>query len=170
MTPARAGSRSVVPNHRATGMAFAVLMVSILVATGCGVVNAAKKAVHDVEGNKATIDAFTGKVQAGESSTFQATYVTTGSAPATIVYAVHPPQGLAFTETPSTPAAGSGVDIIVNSSGEYFVLPACRGLGALLPEAGLRHGGHREPDLRLLHAGPLDHLPEGFLAGRRAGR
>jgi len=111
-----------VTTRRAARKAAAILVV-VIVATGCGVVNAAKKAVHDVEGNKATIDAFTGKVQAGESSTFEATYVTTGSAPATIVYAVHPPQGLAFTETPSTPAAGGGVHIIVNSSGEFSCSP-----------------------------------------------
>jgi hypothetical protein len=33
-------------------------LVSVLVA-GCGAVNAAKRAVHDVEGNRATIDTFT---------------------------------------------------------------------------------------------------------------
>ena len=109
---------------------MAILMVGALVATGCGVVNAAKKAVHDVEGNKATIDTFTDRMQSGESSTFEATYVTTGSAPATIVYAAQPPDGLAFTETPATAASGPGVDIIVNSSGEYSCSPPAAGSGA----------------------------------------
>lgn len=108
---------------------MAVLVASVMIGTGCGVVNAAKKAVHDVEGNRATIDAFTAKVKAGETSTFEATYVTTGSAPATIVYAVHPPQGLAFTEAPSTGAGGS-VDIIVNASGEYSCSPPAAGTAA----------------------------------------
>jgi hypothetical protein len=110
---------------RSARMACVALLVTALVASGCGAVNAAKKAVHDIEGNKATIDAFTGKVKAGEASPFEATYVTTGSAPATIVYAARPPKGLAFTETP---AAGAGaVDIVVNPSGEFSCSP---------PEAG----------------------------------
>jgi hypothetical protein len=129
VTPDRGPVGSAVTTHRAVGVTLVILMVSALVATGCGVVNAAKKAVHDVEANKATIDAFTTKVKAGESTTFEATYVTTGSAPATIVYAVHPPQGLAFTETPSTAAAGGGVDIIVNASGEFSCSPPAVGSG-----------------------------------------
>jgi hypothetical protein len=102
---------------RATRTACAVLVLSALVAGGCGAINAAKRTVHDIEGNKATIDAFTAKVKTGEGSTFEATYVTTGSTPTTIVYAVQPPKGLAFSETPST---GTGaVHLVVNSSGEF---------------------------------------------------
>jgi hypothetical protein len=91
---------------------------------GCSIVKAAEKIKHDVEGNKATIDTFTNKIQSGEATTFEATYVTTGSSPATIVYAVQPPKGLAFTDTPSG-AGGSGpsVDVVVNSSGEYACTP-----------------------------------------------
>ncbi|MGA3146719.1 MAG: hypothetical protein ABSF33_04485 [Acidimicrobiales bacterium] len=99
--------------------------MSAIVAPGCGAVNAAKRAVHDIEGNKATIDTFTNKVKAGEASAFEATYVTTGSTPATIVYAVRPPNGLSFTETPS---AGAGaVDIVVNQSGEFSCSPPAAG-------------------------------------------
>jgi hypothetical protein len=109
------------------------LVVSALGLTGCGAINAARNAVHDVEGNKATIDAFTNKVKSGESTTFEATYVTTGSSPATIVYAVQPPTGLAFTETPSAGASSGGnptsVDLIVNSSGEYSCTPPAAGSG-----------------------------------------
>ena len=116
--PAGAAAKGQGLRHtRTTRTACAVLVLSALVATGCGAINAAKKAVHNIEGNKATIDAFTGKVNTGQSSAFEATYVTTGTNPATIVYAVRPPKGLAFTETPST---GTGaVDIVVNSSGEF---------------------------------------------------
>jgi hypothetical protein len=107
--------------HRTARTTRTVLLLCAIVATGCGAVNAAKRAVHDIEGNRATIDAFTDKVKSGESSTFEATYVTTGSTPATIVYAVRPPHGLAFTETPS---AGAGaVDIVVNPSGEFSCSP-----------------------------------------------
>jgi hypothetical protein len=79
-----------------------------------------KTTVHDIQGNKSTIDAFNTKLQSGAATTFEATYVTTGSAPATIVYAVQPPKGVAFTLTPT---GGSGtttpVHLVVNSSGEY---------------------------------------------------
>jgi hypothetical protein len=81
-----------------------------------------------VKGNKATIDAFTSKIQSGEASAFQATYVTTGSAPATIVYAVEPPTGIAFTETPSS-SGTSSVDIIANATGEYSCTPPSSGSG-----------------------------------------
>lgn len=85
----------------------------------------ASKVVHDVEGNKAKIDSFTSKVQAGEATTFEATYVTTGSAPATITYAVEPPNGLLFKDAPS--GGGGGADIVVNSSGEYACSPPSSG-------------------------------------------
>jgi hypothetical protein len=106
--------------------------------TGCSVVRAVDKVKQDVEGNKSTIDAFSSKIQAGESTTFEATYVTTGSAPATIVYAVQPPKGLAFTDTPSGGSGSPSADIIVNGSGEYSCTPpngstshwTCEKLGA----------------------------------------
>ena len=114
-----------------------VLAVSGFGLTGCSIVAKVKKVEHDVEGNRSTIDAFTTKVQSGESATFEATYVTTGASPATIVYAVQPPQGLTFTDTPSG-STGTTVDIVVNSTGEYSCTPpsssspswTCEKLGA----------------------------------------
>ncbi len=102
-------------------VACAVVVLSALVATGCGAINAAKRTVHTIEGNKATIDSFTAKVKSGQGSTFEATYVTTGSAPTTILYAVRPPKDLAFTATPSTGV--TAVHIVVNSSGEFSCSP-----------------------------------------------
>ncbi|HLM95794.1 MAG TPA: hypothetical protein VK283_05720 [Acidimicrobiales bacterium] len=111
-----------------TSLAVAVaLVLSASALTGCGIVKDATKIAHSVEGNKATIDAFTNKVKAGEATTFEATYVTTGSSPTTIVYAVEPPNGLAFKATPS--GGGSSVDIIVNSAGEYSCTPPATGSG-----------------------------------------
>jgi hypothetical protein len=138
--PARRRHR-VPPVRRPTAAVVAVaLLVGGIGLTGCSIVKAVKTVESDVRGNKATIDAFTNKVKAGESTTFEATYVTTGSAPATIVYAVAPPTGLAFTDTPSGTAANgvSSVDVIVNSSGEYSCSPpstadatwSCQKLGA----------------------------------------
>src|ERR1700722_14957052 len=89
-----------------------------LFASSCSVVKAATKVVHDVEGNKAKIDAFTHKVQAGESATFEATYQPSGTAPAAVVYAVEKPN-LLFRDTPSGSGNSSNTfDIIVNPSGE----------------------------------------------------
>jgi hypothetical protein len=87
--------------------------------TGCAVVEKVRTAVHNVEGNKATIDSFTKNLQANQDARFSATYATTGSAPATVIYAVDPPNGgLAFQITQTGTNAGSQ-QIIVNQSGEY---------------------------------------------------
>jgi hypothetical protein len=126
--------------RRLSGVTAVTLVLVGVLLTGCSVVKTVDKIKNDVEGNKATIDAFTGKIQSGESTTFEATYTTTGSAPATIVYAVQPPKGLAFTDYPSsTGGSAPSADIIVNSSGEYSCSPpsgststwTCQKLGAV---------------------------------------
>ena len=110
---------------RAGGVVAVALVLSAFGLTGCSVVKAVKKVEQDVRGNKSTIDAFTTKIQSGESTTFEATYMTTGGSPATIVYAVEPPKGLAFTDTASGGGGGAtNIDIIVNASGEYSCSPA----------------------------------------------
>ncbi len=126
MTPStvRAVSR---PARRQVACAVGVaLMLGGIGLTGCSVIRAAKKIVHGVEQNKATMDAFTNKIKAGEGTTFEATYVTTGSAPATIVYAVEPPNGVSFQLTESKTSTGGGSsnqDLIANPSGEYACTP-----------------------------------------------
>jgi len=107
-------------------------MMGVFGLSACSVINKVKTAVHLIRGNKATIDAFSSKLQSGAATTFQATYATTGSAPAAIVYAVKPPTGVAFSETPS---GGSGdttpVHIVVNPSGEFACTqPSGSGSGA----------------------------------------
>ena len=105
-------------SRRIGSVAAALAMVGML-ATGCSVVSKVRNAVHNVEGNKATIDSFTQNLQSGQSTAFEATYSTTGSAPATVVYAVDPSSGgLAFHDT-QTGASASNLQLIVNSSGEY---------------------------------------------------
>jgi hypothetical protein len=107
-----------------SGVVTVALVMGVVGLSGCSVVKTVEKVKNDVEGNKATIDAFTGKIQSGEATTFEATYVTTGAAPATIVYAVQPPKGLAFTDTPSgAPSGSTSIDVVVNSSGEYSCTP-----------------------------------------------
>ena len=109
----------------------AAVVAGVLVAVGfsltsCTVVKAAEKVEHTVKGNKDTIDNFTNTIKSSSGSTFEATYVTTGSAPATVVYAVEPPQGLTFQDTPAG-ASRPNVDLIVNSSGEYSCSPSSSG-------------------------------------------
>ncbi len=86
----------------------------------CATIDKVKSAVHDIRGNRATIDSFTTKLQSGAATTFEVTYVTTGSSPATIVYAVQPPQGVAFDDEPTGGTGDSTpVHVVVNSSGEF---------------------------------------------------
>ena len=92
-------------------------VLTALTLAGCSVVGAVKSAAHKIEGNRATVDAFAGKLQTGEATPFEATYVTSGTSPATVVYADRPPQDLLFSDT-----AASGMttlDLIANTSGEY---------------------------------------------------
>ena len=107
-------------SHRSRiGILLASLVGVGALATGCGVVSKVKQTVHTVEGNRATIDSFTQNLQSTDDTPFEATYTTTGSSPATVVYAVDPSsKGLAFHET-QTGSDASNVQVIVNSSGEY---------------------------------------------------
>ena len=106
---------------RRAAVAVAVAALAACGLGACSAISKVRNTVDDIRGNKATIDAFDTTLQSGTAATFEATYVTTGSAPATIVYAVHPPTGVAFDDTPS---GGTGdttpVHIVVNSSGEFL--------------------------------------------------
>ena len=99
---------------------FVVALVTAgALATGCSVVSKVKQDVHNVESNKSTVDSFTQNLQSSKDTPFEATYTTTGSSPATIVYAVDPSAaGLAFHAT-QTGSSASNVQVIVNPSGEY---------------------------------------------------
>ncbi len=108
-------------SHGTTRLLCAVLALGGL-AGGCGGGNAANETVQHVEGAKAIIDAITAKLRAGDGSTYEATYVSTGGPHATIVYAVDPPKGIAFTQTPSV--GNAGVHVIVNPSGEFSCSPS----------------------------------------------
>ena len=101
------------------GILMAVLVAVGALATGCSVVSKVKQDVHTVESNKSTVDSFTQNLQSTKDTPFEATYMTTGTSPATIVYAVDPSSGgLAFHEG-QTGSSASNAQVIVNSSGEY---------------------------------------------------
>jgi hypothetical protein len=115
----------------------AVILAGGLGLTGCAAVKAANTIRHDVANNRATIAAFSNQLQSSPATPFRAAYVTTGSSPATIVYAVQPPHGLTFTYTAS--GAATTTEVIVNSRGEFEcttpikpgsgVRPHCQRLG-----------------------------------------
>jgi hypothetical protein len=119
---------------------WVALVVAGLAGAGCGVVKdvkAIKKVIHNVEGNKATIDAFSSNISAGAATPFEATYATSGSTPATVVYAVQPPKDLSFTDTPSGGAdVSANVHIVVNTAGEYLCTPSSSGSGTTCQKLG----------------------------------
>jgi hypothetical protein len=119
---------ALVRRHAATVAAAAVILSGVGL-TGCAVAKAVGNVTQDVERNKATIDAFTATLKSGEATTFEARYVTTGSSPDTIVYAVRPPTGLAFTDTPTGGNGAPRLHIVVNSAGEYSCTPPGSGSG-----------------------------------------
>ena len=121
--------RSLRP-RRTAGVVAAAVALGGLGLGGCSAISKVKSVAHSVEANRKTMDSFTSKIQSDQAKPFEATYVTTGDNPTTVVYAVQPPKGLAFTNTPSsTSSAGTSgaglpsVDIIVNSTGEYSCTP-----------------------------------------------
>jgi len=114
--------RAAVPlGRRYAAWAAAVLMLGGFGLTGCSIVKAVSSVTHVVQGNRGIINTFTTNLKTSQGTTFEATYVTTGSSPTTVVYAVRPPKGLAFRSTPSGPGGSSSADVqlIVNSSGAY---------------------------------------------------
>jgi hypothetical protein len=123
MTPIDDRAVMALGHRRAAGLVAVALLLCGFGFAGCGIVKAVKKVASTVHGNKSTIDAFTTKMSNTPTS-FEATYKTTGGSPATIVYAVQPPKALAFKDTPSGKGNSSNdVDVVVNSSGEYFCSP-----------------------------------------------
>jgi hypothetical protein len=115
--------------RRMAALATATFMIGGFGLTGCSVISAVSKVAHTVSGNRATIKLFTQKLNSGKGTTFEATYVTTGASPTTVVYAVKPPKGLAFNDTQTGANSSGGTDLIVNTSGEYSCSPPSGSIG-----------------------------------------
>jgi hypothetical protein len=123
-------------------LASAALIIPAL--AGCSAIKAIHKVETTVHGNEQVIGLFTTSLKSGQPATFEATYTTTGSSPSRVVYAVRPPNQLAFTDSqPGPSAAGSGVgnfELIVNSSGEFLCTRPASGSAAWacqkLPKSG----------------------------------
>jgi hypothetical protein len=106
--------------RHATWVAAAAVLLGGTGLSGCAIVRAVKHVTHVVESNRGIINTFTAKLKDGGATTFEATYVTTGSAPTTVIYAVRPPKGLAFQNIPAQLNGSNGdVSFIVNSAGDY---------------------------------------------------
>jgi hypothetical protein len=104
----------------AAGARAVTLTLAVLMLAGCGVVAAASSVAHTAQNNKAVIGQFTGQLQSGTATPFEATYVTSGSSQATIVYAVRPPNQVAFQEGDSRSGGiVPSLDVFANTSGEY---------------------------------------------------
>ena len=96
------------------------LAAGAVLASGCGVVTKVTNAIHSVEANLQTVDAFTKNLEPSPTGPFAATYATTGGAPAGVVYAVNPAANeMAFQETQSGTGA-TNTQLIFNASGDYL--------------------------------------------------
>jgi hypothetical protein len=112
------GSSSSTPSSAATSSAATSSAPSSSSTSGLSGIS------RNVAANRATISQFTAALRSGTPKVFEVTYAATGSAPGKVVYAVRPPDDLAFRETPGTASAGSGVDLVANGTGEFSCTPA----------------------------------------------
>jgi hypothetical protein len=103
-------------------------MVLAAAVAGCTVVRTVHKIAGAVQANKTIIDQFTGDLRSGQPTAFQATYMTTGSAPSTITYAVQPPADLAIAVAGvGSKAAVPYVRYIGAASGQFWCARAAVG-------------------------------------------
>jgi hypothetical protein len=106
--------------RRELAVALVAALVMSAALAGCGLGKTIQKVADTVHANKATIDQFTSKLKSGQPAQFQVTYVTTGSSPSKIIYAVRSPDQLAITDSLSSGGAVAGnASFIVNSAGAY---------------------------------------------------
>jgi hypothetical protein len=107
---------------RTAGVAAAVLVGCAGVA-GCQLSKSISIATHNVSANRATVNQFTAGLKNGAPKAFEVTYAVTGNSPGTVVYAVQPPDDVAFRETPTGAGAGSGAFLVTNPAGAFSCTP-----------------------------------------------
>jgi hypothetical protein len=133
----RGCERSVARRRPAMVLAATAALATGL--SGCGAVRVVKAVNHsreNIESVRSTLDGFAKSLSTNAPSAFVVTYTTSGHSPATIRYAVRPPNQLAFSETPSRQAGSQakGLHLIANPTGEYScsgstTRPSCQKLG-----------------------------------------
>ena len=111
MTPLNHSRRASLVARRTTVLITIVVITSALGLTGCSII----KATHNLLHGTAAIKSLTGKVNTGDMTHYEVTYVTTGSPATTIEYADAPPHDFAF----DTTVAGQGVRFIQSSAGAF---------------------------------------------------
>jgi hypothetical protein len=98
----------------------AVIIPLALGLTSCSAINKAVnavKAVHNLLHGSAAINSLTSKIQAGDlTSSYDATWVTTGSAPATVSYAATPPHDFSLVDTTSS---RTQTRLFTNTAGQF---------------------------------------------------
>lgn len=99
------------------GVAAAGLV--LLGSAGCSVVQKINDIRHAVDANRQVIQTFTQGLKNSKAIPFQVTYVTTGTSPTTVVYAVRPPKDISFKETSAAGGGASDVNLVANASGEF---------------------------------------------------
>jgi hypothetical protein len=96
----------------------AVVLPLALGLTGCSAITKAVnavKTVHDILHGSAAINQLSSKISAGDSAAYDVSYVTTGSAPATINYAADPPTDFAIDDT----TASGELRVFAGSAGQF---------------------------------------------------
>src|SRR5690242_13347386 len=109
---------SIVRRRAVAGLAVAVFTLVSTGVSGCSIINKVNHVVQAVNADKAIIQNFANLLKSGKATPFQATYVTTGSSPTTVIYAVQPPKEAAFKEISGNNATSGTptVDLISNAS------------------------------------------------------
>ena len=152
------------------GIPLAIVVTVGVLASGCSALSKVRQDVHNVENNRSTIDSFTQNLQSNKSTPFEATYTTTGSSPATVVYAVDPSSGgLAFHET-QTGADASNLQVIVNSSGEYVCNQSGSAGAWSCQKLGTADAATENKIFDFYTPSHWISLPQGGLARGRSGR
>ncbi len=114
---------SQAPRRAAIGAGLAAVVIAGL--SGCGLVKTVSSVTSTIDSNRAAIKAFTQGLRSGAAAPFAATYVTTGSSPVTVTYAVRPPTDVTFMQSGGG-ASASKLDLVSNSSGEF----SCTAVGS----------------------------------------
>lgn len=126
---------SLMTSHRGTAALAAGVLLGGLALAGCSAGHAVRKIHHPVAGNdpvagnhlvastpvtngKGTVGAFIARLQAAAATPFEAKYLSGGRVLTVIFYAVRPPDGLLFSESPIVPN-GRRIELVKNGSGEY---------------------------------------------------
>lgn len=120
---------SLMTGHRGTAALAGAVLLGGLALAGCAAGHPVTKISHPVAGNhlvastpvaagKGTVGAFIARLQAAAATPFEAKYLSGGRVLTVIFYAVRPPDGLLFSESPIVPN-GRRIELVKNSSGEY---------------------------------------------------